>query len=66
MCLRRGDRGAKANCDATYLVDQRSLANRVEREEKREQEGEEESAEVKALKKDPTLPVSFFIFYISL
>lgn len=44
------------------IVDQRSLANRAEREEKREQEPEPETAETKALKKDPTLPVSLSLF----
>jgi len=36
--------------------DERSIANKLAREEKRENEPEEESEEVKALKKDPTAP----------
>ncbi|KAJ5042399.1 uncharacterized protein L3040_004948 [Drepanopeziza brunnea f. sp. 'multigermtubi'] len=36
--------------------DERSIANKLAREEKRQAEEEEESEETKALKKDPTLP----------
>ncbi|KAI9053076.1 hypothetical protein LZ554_003345 [Drepanopeziza brunnea f. sp. 'monogermtubi'] len=36
--------------------DERSIANKLAREEKRQDEEEEESEETKALKKDPTLP----------
>jgi hypothetical protein len=40
-----------------YAEDERSIANRLERESKRD-EGEEESKLTKELKKDATLPVS--------
>ncbi|OQO05696.1 hypothetical protein B0A48_09789 [Cryoendolithus antarcticus] len=36
--------------------DERSIANRLAREAKREQEGEQQPKEVEELKKDPTLP----------
>ncbi|KAF2226767.1 hypothetical protein BDZ85DRAFT_256738 [Elsinoe ampelina] len=36
--------------------DERTIANKLAREEKREKEGEEESLETQQLKKDPTLP----------
>ncbi|KAG9231928.1 hypothetical protein BJ875DRAFT_497899 [Amylocarpus encephaloides] len=36
--------------------DERSIGNKLERESKREKEGEEDTAEVKASKEDPTLP----------
>ncbi|KAL1311797.1 hypothetical protein AAFC00_001879 [Neodothiora populina] len=36
--------------------DERSIANKLEREEKREQEPEEESLQTQQLKKDATLP----------
>ncbi|KAG9814600.1 hypothetical protein KCU98_g2355, partial [Aureobasidium melanogenum] len=36
--------------------DERSIANKLEREEKREKEGEEESLQTQQLKKDATLP----------
>merc|ERR1711939_519040 len=36
--------------------DERTIANKLAREEKRENEDEDESEETKALKKDPTLP----------
>lgn len=37
--------------------DERSIANKLERESKREKEGESESLETRQLKEDPTLPV---------
>ncbi|TAQ91601.1 hypothetical protein B7494_g71 [Chlorociboria aeruginascens] len=36
--------------------DERTIANKLERETKREKEDDDESEETKALKKDPTLP----------
>ncbi|KXL43570.1 hypothetical protein M433DRAFT_3556 [Acidomyces richmondensis BFW] len=36
--------------------DERSIANKLEREAKREKEGESESLETRQLKEDPTLP----------
>ena len=40
--------------------DERSIANKLERESKREKEPEKESEEAHLSKKDPTLPVSCF------
>jgi len=37
--------------------DERSIANKLEREARREKEGESESLETRQLKEDPTLPV---------
>ncbi len=39
------------------VEDERSIANKLERESKREKESEEESLETQQLKHDPTLPV---------
>lgn len=40
------------------LEDERTIANKLAREEKRAKEGEDEPEEVSALKEDPTKPVS--------
>lgn len=44
----------------TSAEDNRTIANRLAREEKREQEGEDESRETKLHKEDATLPVRPF------
>ena len=41
--------------------DERSIANRLAREEKREHEEEEKDLQKKQIEKDPTLPVRIFI-----
>ncbi|KAE9371519.1 hypothetical protein N431DRAFT_545748 [Stipitochalara longipes BDJ] len=48
--------GKENSHKANDSKDQRSIANKLAREEKREKESDEESEETKALKKDPTLP----------
>ncbi|PMD62526.1 uncharacterized protein K444DRAFT_557645 [Hyaloscypha bicolor E] len=48
--------GKENSHKANDSKDQRSIANKLAREEKRENESDEESEETKALKKDPTLP----------
>ncbi|TVY84278.1 hypothetical protein LSUE1_G000260 [Lachnellula suecica] len=50
--------GKENSHKANDSKDERSIANKLAREEKRENEDEDESAEVTALKKDPTAPVS--------
>jgi hypothetical protein len=42
-----------------FPEDERTIANKLAREEKREHEGEEKSLEQKQREADPTLPVSF-------
>ncbi|KAL3419756.1 hypothetical protein PVAG01_08254 [Phlyctema vagabunda] len=46
--------------------DERTIANKLAREEKREGEDEPESEETKALKQDPTLPVRIARFHMSI
>ncbi|KAN0096468.1 hypothetical protein V8E51_015273 [Hyaloscypha variabilis] len=48
--------GKENSHKANDSKDQRSIANKLAREEKREKEPDDESEETKALKKDPTLP----------
>ncbi|EHK98587.1 hypothetical protein GLAREA_07643 [Glarea lozoyensis ATCC 20868] len=48
--------GKEHSHKANDSKDERTIANKLERESKREQEGEEDTKEVAALKKDPTLP----------
>ncbi len=40
--------------------DERSIANKLAREEKREHEEEEKDLQTKQIEKDPTLPVRIF------
>merc|ERR1712230_140071 len=48
--------GKENSHKANDSKDERTIANKLAREEKRENEDEDESEETKALKKDPTLP----------
>ncbi|KAH7355019.1 hypothetical protein BKA65DRAFT_605042 [Rhexocercosporidium sp. MPI-PUGE-AT-0058] len=48
--------GKENSHKANDSKDERTIANKLAREEKRQNEDEEESEETKALKKDPTLP----------
>ncbi|KAK2627749.1 hypothetical protein QTJ16_002395 [Diplocarpon rosae] len=48
--------GKENSHKANDSKDERTIANKLAREAKREGEDEEESEETKALKKDPTLP----------
>ncbi|KAF2148984.1 hypothetical protein K461DRAFT_297457 [Myriangium duriaei CBS 260.36] len=48
--------GKEHSHKANDSKDERTIANKLAREEKREKEGEEESEETTQLKKDPTLP----------
>lgn len=48
--------GKEHSHKANDSKDERTIANKLAREEKREKEDEEESEETKQLKKDPTLP----------
>jgi hypothetical protein len=52
-------------CSHLSLEDERSIANRLGREEKREHEEEEESLQKKQIEKDPTLPVSSLCRHVS-
>ncbi|KAH7411059.1 hypothetical protein BKA64DRAFT_372693 [Cadophora sp. MPI-SDFR-AT-0126] len=48
--------GKENSHKANDSKDERTIANKLAREEQRENEEEEESEETRALKKDPTLP----------
>lgn len=49
--------------DVNYRTeDERTIANKLAREEKREKEAEKDDEETAASKKDSTLPVRFFQF----
>lgn len=50
------------NHHATATEDERSIANRLANEERKEKEGDEDTPEVAALKKDPTAPVRLLYF----
>ncbi|KAI9741447.1 MAG: hypothetical protein M1818_004253 [Claussenomyces sp. TS43310] len=48
--------GKENSHQANDSKDERTIANKLAREEKREKEGEQDTEEVAALKKDPTAP----------